>query len=649
MMIIITQQSSRGFLGLMSAYKFRWNTKWYTNIRPSTRSRLKLYANISDCGLYAKRDPDWMNRFYYKLNLLIMKTFFLSVFVLLSFQSFAQFDPLLYSWGDYNGTYSVSAITENGNNFKILKIETVTLNMLKARKHDDLVAVLSNRGLNSCNNVEVYEITKDGKTRVRRDGYWMLPGNDIVNPNNEHGKFYSEGEICGMFPTLFQTKGETKSAFNNRRIKTYEFDSYYQQYFESKSDFIKCEHPTRTDKDASRATYSTVFDEISNNVVAVYPAERSKEDKYKSMKNFEVIITNPSCEILNKNTVQFDYPRVYKEQIAVLDINDPKKTIGQFLIFERLNAGKKIADPDKSNVRIVYCSDNGDVISALLKFRPDNKGWEKIHGVFGDGESIYVSYHAYGSNGSYFGLKQINKNGEIQDFKYTEEQLNANIEIPTGNFGELNRSRKILGSLSEDPGFNWNTQEFKLQGIQKTATKLYVWGQAKYSVGDPDYKGDGIAPRIDYFAEAFVFVYNNSDLAFNKVFMLNIPPTKVESTFRLISREDDMVEFFIPIESPEDKDYSKTIVKENLDGKERYNDDYNRLLSPLFMTINGAECKFKYYGDVNVLDLENGLITCRDGSRFIVGFDAYAGESRDDAGELAYRNKHYFHFVPVNY
>ena len=577
-----------------------------------------------------------------------MKTFFLSVLVLLSFQSYSQYDPLLHSWGDYNGTYSVSGIEEKGDNFRILKVETVSLNMLKQRKRDDLAAALTNKGLNSCNRVEVYEISKDGKTQVQRDGYWMLPGNDALNPNKEAGKFYSEGEISEMFPTLFQTKGNTKSTFNNRRIKTYEFDSYYQQHFESKSDLIKCEHPTRTDKEASRAIYNTVFDKISKNVVAVYPAERSKEDKYKSMKNFEVIITNPSCEILNKNTVQFDYPRVYKEQKAVLDINDPKKTIGQFLLFERLNAGK-LADPDKTNVRIVYCSDKGDVISALVKFRPDNKGWEKIHGIFGDEESIYISYHSHGSDGSFFGLKQINKNGDIKDFKYTEEQLKGNIEIPAGNFGELSRSRKVLGALCEKPGFNWDTQVFKLQGIQKTATKLYVWGQAIYQVSDPNYKGDGIAPRIDYFAEAFVFVYNNSDLAFNKVFMLDIPAAKVESAFRLISKEEDKVEFFIPIESPEHKDYSKTIVKKNLDGKERYKDDYNRLLNPLLMTINGIEGKFQYYKNVFALDLEKGLVACNDGSRFIVGFDAFAGESRDDAGVLAYRNKHYFHFVLVNY
>lgn len=45
-------KSSFSFLGFefrMVQSKFKWNTKRYTNIRPSTKSRTKLYAKISDC------------------------------------------------------------------------------------------------------------------------------------------------------------------------------------------------------------------------------------------------------------------------------------------------------------------------------------------------------------------------------------------------------------------------------------------------------------------------------------------------------------------------------------------------------------------------------------------------------------------------
>ncbi len=45
-------KSSFCFLGFefrMVQSKFKWNTKRYTNIGPSTKSRSKLYANISDC------------------------------------------------------------------------------------------------------------------------------------------------------------------------------------------------------------------------------------------------------------------------------------------------------------------------------------------------------------------------------------------------------------------------------------------------------------------------------------------------------------------------------------------------------------------------------------------------------------------------
>jgi len=577
-----------------------------------------------------------------------MKTFFLSAITLISSLAYSQNKPLLYTWGDYNGTYSVSNIEDDGANFKIFRVETVSIEMLKARKKDDLVTILSNQELKSCNNVEVIEVSKNGDSKLQRKIYWMLPGNAAINPENNPSQFFSEMEISKMFPTMFFTKASPKFTFENRRIKTYLFDTYYQQYFLSKSDLITCEHPTRKDKMASNATYNTSYDVTSNHLVAVYPAEKNDKDKYFSFKNYEIIITTPSCQILNQVKVSFDYPRTYKEQRTVYDINDSQKSIGQLLIFERLNAGKE-ADPNKQNVQLVFCSNKGEIISSVVNFRPDNKGWEKIHGAFGDGENLYISFHAYGADGNFFGIKKISKNGESQDFKNTEEQLKANTTIPTGNFGQLNSSRKELGSLADKPAFRWGIQEFEMQGVQKTNTKLYIWGQSVYTVSDPNFKGEGMPPTISYYAEDFVFVYNSETLAFEKMFMLNRPYSKAKGTFNLIASKNDEVEFFIPIQSTEQKDYSKTVVEKNLNGDERFGVDYKHLMNPLFMTINGSDGKFQYYKDIYTLDLEKGLITCKDGSRYIVGFDAFAGMERDDSGVMAYNNEHFVHIIPVKY
>lgn len=576
-----------------------------------------------------------------------MKTFFLSVFLLTSSLVYSQFKPLLYSWGDYNGTYSVSAIEENGDNFQIFKVETVTIDMLKARKQNDLVAVLSAKGLKNCNSIEVHEVSKDGTKQALRKIYWMLPGNTEINPENKLGQFFSEIEISRLFPTLFRLNAPQKYSFENRRIKTFDFDTYYQQYFLSQSDFIKCEHPTRKDKIASNAIYNTVYDPASNNVIAVYPAEKSDDDKYFSYKNYEIISTTPSCKVQNQYKVSFDYPRSYKEQRTVYNINDSKQAIGQLLFFETMNAGKQ-TDPDKENIQIVFCSNKGESISSVIKFRSDKKGWEKIHGIFGDGEDLYISYHSYGSEGSFFGIKKIDKNGKTQDFKYTEEQLNANTVIPSGNIGELNPSRKELGMLSDKPAFRWGIQEFEMQGLQKTTSKLYIWGQAVYKVSDPNYKGEGMPPTIRYYAEGYVFVYNFANMSFEKMHMLNLPSSKLEGRISLINTENDKVEFFIPIQSRENKDYSKTIVTKNLNEKERYG-NYSQILNPLFWRVDNSESKFKFYKEVYTLDFEKGYVSCKDGSRYIVGFDAFAGESRDDSGELAYRNTHYYHIVPLEY
>ncbi len=379
----------------------------------------------------------------------------------------------MYSWNDYHGVYSVSNIQEDGTNFQIFRIETVSIEMLKARKRDDLATILSNKGLKSCNNVEVFEVSKDGEKQSLRKNYWMLPGNTEINPDNKPNQFFSEIEISRMFPKMFRKEAFPKFTFENRRIKTYEFDTYYQQYFLSKSDLITCEHPTRKDKQASRATDNTSFDVVSSNLVAAYPAETKEDDKFYTFKNYEVIITSPSCNIINQVKVSFDYPRIYKEQKTVYDINDSKKSIGQLLFFERMNAGKA-SDPNKENIQLVFVSTKGEIISSTVSFRPDNKGWEKIHGIFGDGESLFITFHSTGTAGNLFGIKKINKNGESQDFKYAEEQLKANTIMPTGNFGQLNRSRKEFGALADKTNFRWGIQEFEMQGVQKTNTKLYI-------------------------------------------------------------------------------------------------------------------------------------------------------------------------------
>jgi len=62
-------KSSFSFLGFefrMIQSKFKWNTKRYTNIRPSPKSRSKLYANISDC--LGKRRHWKIEPMVYKLN-----------------------------------------------------------------------------------------------------------------------------------------------------------------------------------------------------------------------------------------------------------------------------------------------------------------------------------------------------------------------------------------------------------------------------------------------------------------------------------------------------------------------------------------------------------------------------------------------------
>lgn len=283
----------------------------------------------------------------------------------------------------------------------------------------------------------------------------------------------------------------------------------------------------------------------------------------------------------------------------------------------------------------------------MVNFRPDNKGWERIHGVFGDGENLYISFHSYGANGDIFGIKKLSKNGDCVDFKYTAEQLKANTVIPTSNTDQLICSRKELGSLADKPAFRWGVQGFEMQGVQKTNTKLYIWGQSVYNVSDPTFNGPGMPPSVRYYAEGFVFVYNSVTLAFEKMFMMNLPCSKLESNFNLIASENDDLEFFIPVQATETKDYAKTIVETNLSRGERYDNNYKRLMNPLFVTINGSEGKFQFFKDIYTLDLEKGLIKCKDGSRYIVGFDAFAGEDRDDSGELNYENKHFIHITPV--
>jgi hypothetical protein len=476
----------------------------------------------------------------------------------------------------------------------------------------------------------------------------MLPGNEMLNTDNDNSsmRFYSVAELSQILPEILQSSAVVNHSYENRHVLTYELDSYYQQQFNSQSDYMSVHHPTRTDKMSSG--FNMTYNPNTQTVIAVYPSEFDKADKTSTYKNYEIIETTPNEEIIKQQKVSFDYPRAFKEQQTVFDINDPKKSLGQVIFFERLNVGKS-ADPSKANMQIVYIPNEGEILSSLIKFRPDNKGWQKIHGVFGDGESLFISFHSFGADGAFFGIKKISPDGKSVDFKYSKELLKENTIITTGNFGELNRSRKTLGPLAEDPAFRWGTEDFALQGVQKTDTKLYLWGKAKYHVVDFNNKVDGLVSPIPYYAESFVFVYDNASMNFEKMYMINSPIEKNETAFRLINKNADEIELFIPVKSADQKDYSKTVVTTNLENKARYGEDYKYLMSPLFVTINGDNARFQYYKDVYTLDLDNGYIKCKDGSKIIVGFDAYAGKERDDSGIFSYRNKHFFHFVPVNY
>jgi len=141
-------------------------------------------------------------------------------------------------------------------------------------------------------------------------------------------------------------------------------------------------------------------------------------------------------------------------------------------------------------------------------------------------------------------------------------------------------------------------------------------------------------------------VYDAATMGFERMYMLNLPGSQIESKFSLVAMENDEIEFFIPVQSVDNKDYSKTVVEKNLNGDERLG-NFKHLINPLLLTINGSEGTYRYYPDVYSLDSDKGIFTCKDGSRYVVGFDAYAGESADDSGEWAYRNKHYFHIVQV--
>jgi hypothetical protein len=76
-----------------------------------------------------------------------MRLIVLMAFSLLSLLTYSQYDPLLYSWGDYNGSYSVSKIEENGDNFRILKIQTISMDMLKKRNGAVFADVFYRKGM----------------------------------------------------------------------------------------------------------------------------------------------------------------------------------------------------------------------------------------------------------------------------------------------------------------------------------------------------------------------------------------------------------------------------------------------------------------------------------------------------------------------
>jgi len=552
---------------------------------------------------------------------------------------------ILNSYGFYKAQYSVPNFIDNGTTFQVLKVTNVTRDNYLRMKFDSDIKLLDDNGISELFIFSINEYEKVTGNRVSFKDYTVLPVKEVQK--SDLITTHTLEELKELYPQLIRIEGEDILKNENERLNTYSFNPYHQQYFQSDSKLVTCTHPTRTDKMAKRGLYNKSFDAKRKSVLTIYYADRSKEDKWASFKNIEAVFTDLDCNVINHSKISFQYPRNYEKSITVTNINDPSESLGQLLLFSRLNAGKS-ADPDKANIDLAFCLNDGKTISATVKFKEDSKGWQKIHGAFSDGNKLYISYHSFGSQGSVFGIKEIDFLGQEKDYVFTKEQLQAHTKAANGDYEQLNPSRKILGSLAEKPGFKWGIEDFDMQGAQKAGNKVYIWGQAVYNSVDTNFKGEGLPPSIKNFAEGFIFVYNE-DFEFENMYVLNLRPDRRVKEFNIIGTDDNLLEFFIPIESEDKKDYDKTVIAKDIELNKRLPGNYDRLISPLFVTVGAEGCKFQYYPEIYTLTLEQGLVSSSDGNRYLFGFEAEAGVYRDDTGEDIYGNKHYVRIETVNY
>lgn len=573
-----------------------------------------------------------------------MKKSILALMLILSIKSMAQ-TSMLYSYGDNHAKYSVTKIVDKGDSYQLLKVTTVSKSIFQSHKWEWMVKLLESNQLNELNEFSVQEFNKTTNERVSFKDFWVLPTESSVK--SESVTTNTPEELSQLYPELVKMQGDDIIRYEDKRVKTYSFDPYYQQYFESDNKLITCSHPSRTDKMAARGIYTNGFDVMNNEALTVYYADKSKDDKWASFKNIEVITTNINCDVVNQYKASFEYPRNFEKFIPVTDIADPKVSKGNLLLFDRVNAGK-LGDPDKAVVQVVYCGEDGSSINATLKFRDDNKGWEKIHGAFSDGEKVYISYHSYGAQGYTFGIKELDGSGNVTDHTFTKEQLLSNSNQITKNEKVLIDSRKSLGTLAGDAGLKWGIEEFNMQGAQKIGDDLYIWGQMAYKTADPNYKGEGLAPSVLNYAEGLIFVYNK-DFEFKNLNIIDLPGSKRIKEFSIIGNSNNELEFFIPVESSDKKDYDKTILTKGEKTGDRLPGYYNSLTSPLFVTINKEGCKYKYFNDIYGLNLVQGFENSKDGKRYVVGFEAEAGVYRDDTGEDIYGNRHYILINELTY
>lgn len=573
-----------------------------------------------------------------------MRHCILALILLQAFSTVAQ-TSMLHSYGFYEARYSATNFIDNGITFQVLKVTKLTKTNYQRMKFDNYLELLNKNGISELFEFSILEYEKTTGNRSSFQDYIVLPTSEVKK--SDLITTHNLKELAALYPNLIKLEKEDIHTYENKRVITYSFNPYYQQYFQAGSQLFTCNHPSRTDKAANQGLYNNSYDVKSNEALTIYYGDKNKEDKWASFKNIEAISTDLNCNIINHYSMSFEYPNTYDRYLNVTNINNPSESLGKLLLFTRLNAGKN-ADPDKANIQLAFCANDGKTMTATVKFRDDNKGWQKIHGAFSDGNKLYISYHSFGSQGSVFGIKEIDSLGQIKDYTYTEENLQAHTNIANGNYGQLNRSRKALGQLADKPAFNWGVQDFDMQGAQKLGDKIYLWGQAIYNSADTNFKGEGVAPTIKNFAEGFIFVYNQN-FEFENMYILNLPSNKLAKEFNIISTEKNTLEFFIPIESTDKKDYEKTIITNDKDSNKRLPNNYDRLISPLFVSVNSDGCKFQYYPEIYTLNLKQGLVNSSDGNKYIVGFEAEAGIFREDTGEDVYGNKHYMKIQTVNY